>query len=90
MPAVGTITNYMAPGGPGVRLDTSVYAGYTIPPNYDSMIGKLVVYALEYEGAVKKAFRALDEFFIDGIVTNISLHKAIVTDSDFQTGNFNT
>ena len=90
MPAVGTITNYMAPGGPGVRLDTSIYANYTIPPNYDSMVGKLIVYALEYDGALKKAFRALDEFFIDGITTNIPLHKAIVTDGDFQSGSFNT
>jgi len=90
MPAVGTITNYMAPGGPGVRLDTSVYAGYTIPPNYDSMVGKLIVYALEWDGVVKKAARALDEFFIDGVVTNIPLHKAIVADSDFKAGKFDT
>jgi len=90
MPAVGTISNYMAPGGPGVRLDTSVYAGYKIPANYDSMIGKLIVYALEWDGAVKKAVRALDEFFIDGIVTNIPLHKAIATDSDFKAGTFDT
>jgi len=90
MPAVGTITNYMAPGGPGVRLDTSIYAGYTIPPNYDSMVGKLIVYALEYDGAVKKAMRALDEFFIGGIITNIPLHKAIVADKDFKNGSFNT
>jgi pyruvate carboxylase subunit A len=90
MPAVGRISNYMAPGGPGVRLDTSVYAGYKIPANYDSMIGKLIVYALEWDGAVKKAVRALDEFFIDGIVTNIPLHKAIATDSDFKAGIFDT
>ncbi len=90
MPAVGTITNYMAPGGPGVRLDTSIYAGYTIPPNYDSMVGKLIVYALEWDGVVKKAVRALDEFFIDGVITNIPLHKAIVTDNDFKAGSFNT
>jgi pyruvate carboxylase subunit A len=90
LPAVGTITNYMAPGGPGVRLDTSVYAGYTIPANYDSMVGKLIVYALEWDGVVRKAKRALDEFFIDGVVTNIPLHKAVVTDKDFKAGSFNT
>ena len=90
MPAVGTITNYMAPGGPGVRLDTTIYAGYTIPPNYDSMVGKLIVYALEWDGVVKKALRALDEFFIDGIVTNIPLHKAIALENDFQEGVFDT
>ncbi|MDO9265675.1 MAG: biotin carboxylase N-terminal domain-containing protein, partial [Sulfurimonas sp.] len=54
MPSVGTITNYITPGGPGVRIDSSAYAGYTIPPNYDSMVGKLIVWALDWEGAVKK------------------------------------
>ena len=90
MPAVGTITNYMAPGGPGIRLDTSIYAGYKIPANYDSMIGKLIVFSLTWEGAVKRAARALDEFFIDGIITNIPLHQAIVRDEDFQAGKFDT
>jgi pyruvate carboxylase subunit A len=90
MPTVGKIVNYMAPGGPGVRLDTSIYAGYDIPTNYDSMIGKLIVYALEWDGVVKKALRALDEFYIDGIITNIPLHKAIVNDEDFQAGIFDT
>jgi len=90
MPTVGKISNYMAPGGPGVRLDTSIYTGYDIPTNYDSMLGKLIVYALDWEGAVKKAVRALDEFYIDGIVTNIPLHKAIVGDDDFKAGVFDT
>ena len=90
MPAIGTISNYMAPGGPGVRLDTSVYDGYTIPPYYDSMIGKLIVFSLDWEGATKKALRAFDEFYVDGIRSNISLHKAIVIDEDFKAGYFNT
>ena len=90
MPAVGTITNYMAPGGPGVRLDTSIYAGYKIPANYDSMIGKLIIFSLTWEGAVRRAARALDEFYIDGIITNIPLHQAIVMDKDFQAGKFDT
>ena len=90
MPAVGTITNYMAPGGPGIRLDTSIYAGYKIPANYDSMIGKLIVFSLTWEGAVRRAARALDEFYIDGIITNIPLHQAIVMDEDFQAGKFDT
>jgi pyruvate carboxylase subunit A len=89
-PAAGKITNYMAPGGPGVRLDTSLYAGYTIPGNYDSMIGKLIIWSLDWEGAVKKARRALDEFFIDGVVTNIPLHREITRDLDFIEGKFNT
>jgi len=89
-PSAGLITNYMAPGGPGVRLDTSLYAGYRIPPDYDSMIGKLIIWSLDWEGAVRKARRALDEFFIDGVPTNIPLHKAIVRDRDFIDGKFTT
>ncbi len=89
-PSVGKITNYMAPGGPGVRLDTSLYAGYTIPGNYDSMIGKLIIWSLDWEGAVKKAKRALDEFYIDGVVTNIPLHREISRDLDFIEGRFDT
>ncbi len=90
MPSVGTITNYITPGGPGVRIDSSAYAGYTIPPNYDSMVGKLIVWALDWEGAVKKASRALDEFYIDGIITNLSLHREIVKDADFIAGKLDT
>lgn len=90
MPTAGTITTYLTPGGPGVRLDTSAYAGYKVPSNYDSMIGKLIVWALDWEGAVKKANRALDEFYIEGFPTNISLHREIVKDRDFQNGFFNT
>lgn len=90
MPSTGTITNYMTPGGPGVRLDTAMYAGYKVPANYDSMIGKLIVWALDWEGAVKKASRALDEFYIDGFPTNIPLHREIVKDIDFMAGNLDT
>ena len=90
MPSAGTITNYITPGGPGIRLDSSAYAGYTIPPNYDSMVGKLIVWALDWEGAVKKASRALDEFYIDGIPTNIPLHREIVKDIDFIKGYMTT
>ncbi|HIQ27815.1 MAG TPA: acetyl-CoA carboxylase biotin carboxylase subunit [Sulfurovum sp.] len=90
MPSFGTVGEYLTPGGPGVRLDTSIYSGYTIPPNYDSMVGKLIVWALDWEGVVKKARRALDEYSIEGITTNISLHKDIVNDDDFIAGKFNT
>lgn len=90
MPSIGTVTNYIIPGGPGVRIDSSVYSGYAIPPNYDSMVGKLIVWALDWEGAVKKASRALDEFYIDGVITNLSLHREIVKDMDFMQGNFDT
>ena len=90
MPSFGTIREYLTPGGPGVRLDTAVYNGYTIPPNYDSMIGKLIVWALDWEGVVKKAKRALDEYHIAGIETNIPLHKEIIKDKAFQDGKFDT
>ncbi len=90
MPSTGTITNYMTPGGPGVRLDTNMYSGYKVPANYDSMIGKLIVWALDWEGAVKKARRALDEFYVDGFPTNIPLHREIVKDIDFMAGNLDT
>ncbi len=90
MPSVGKITSYLAPGGPGVRLDTSVYSGYKIPANYDSMVGKLIVWALDWDGAVKKARRALDEFYVEGIPTNIPLHRQIVRDADFINGNLDT
>jgi len=89
-PAAGMITKYMSPGGPGVRLDTSIYGGYVVPPDYDSMIGKLIVWSLDFEGAVRKARRALDEFYIEGLPTNIPLHKAIVRDEDFKAGKFTT
>lgn len=90
MPSIGKITNYMTPGGPGVRLDSSAYAGYVIPPNYDSMVGKLIVWALDWDGAVRKAKRALDEFYIEGVITNIPLHREIVRDADFIKGNLTT
>lgn len=89
-PSPGLITNYLAPGGPGVRLDSMAYTNYQIPNNYDSMIGKLIVSALTWEDAVRKATRALDEFLIEGIPTNIPLHRQIVRDQDFIDGKLDT
>jgi pyruvate carboxylase subunit A len=90
MPTTGTVKKYLTPGGPGVRLDTSLYSGYELPTCYDSMLGKLIVFALDWDGAVKKAKRALDEFYIDGFKTNIPLHREIVIDDDFKAGVFDT
>jgi pyruvate carboxylase subunit A len=90
MPGTGTVSKYLTPGGPGVRIDTMIYSGYKVPSNYDSMIGKLIVWSLTWEGAVKKAKRALDEFYIEGFPTNIPLHREIVRDADFIAGTFNT
>jgi pyruvate carboxylase subunit A len=90
VPSPGLITNYLSPGGPGVRLDSMAYTNYQIPANYDSMIGKLIVSALTWEDAVRKARRALDEFLIEGVPTNIALHRQIVRDQDFIDGKLDT
>lgn len=89
-PSSGRITSYLSPGGPGVRLDSIGHKDYTVPSNYDSMIGKLIVTELDWEGVVRKSRRALDEFIIAGIPTNIPLHRQIVRDEDFKEGIFNT
>ena len=89
-PHPGTITEYLSPGGPGVRLDAIAYKGYEIPTYYDSMVGKLIVYAKSWEGVVKKAQRALSEYIIEGVPTNITLHKQIVKDQDFKDAKFDT
>jgi len=89
-PSPGTITTFHAPGGHGVRLDTHVYAGYTIPPNYDSMIAKLIVTAQTREEAISKMKRALDEFVIEGVKTTIPFHRQLMDDPDYNSGNYTT
>ncbi len=89
-PSPGKILNLHKPGGHGVRVDTHVYAGYTIPPNYDSMIAKLIVVARTREEAIVKMRRALDEFIIEGIHTTIPLHMQLMNDKNFIEGNFTT
>ncbi len=89
-PSSGKVTRFIAPGGPGVRIDSSVYDGYTITPNYDSMVAKLIVWDLDWKSVVDKARRALDEFYVEGVKTNIPLHLAAVRDQDFIDGRFTT
>ncbi len=89
-PSPGKITNLHIPGGHGVRVDTHVYTGYTIPPNYDSMIAKLIITARTREEALKKMKRALDEFVIEGIKTTIPFHVQLVSDQRFIDGNYTT
>ena len=89
-PSPGTITIFHAPGGHGVRLDTHVYAGYTIPPNYDSMIAKLIITAQSREEAISKMKRALDEFVIEGVKTTIPFHRQLMDDPDYVSGNYTT
>ena len=89
-PCPGKITELHSPGGHGVRLDTHVYAGYTIPPNYDSMIAKLITTAQTREEAISKMRRALDEFVIEGIKTTIPFHRQLMDHPDYIAGNFTT
>jgi len=89
-PSPGKITVLHAPGGHGVRLDTHVYAGYSIPPNYDSMIAKLITTAQTREEAINKMKRALDEFVIEGIKTTIPFHRALMEHPDYLAGNYTT
>ena len=89
-PSPGKITTYHAPGGHGVRIDTHVYSGYVIPPNYDSMISKLIVVAQTREEAILKMKRALDEYIIEGIKTTIPFHQKLMDNEDFRKGNFTT
>jgi acetyl-CoA carboxylase biotin carboxylase subunit len=89
-PSPGKITVLHIPGGHGVRVDTHVYAGYTIPPNYDSMIAKLIVSAQTREEAIVKMKRALSEFVIEGVKTTIPFHLAMMDDENFKSGNFTT
>ena len=89
-PSPGTIQNLHTPGGHGVRLDTHVYSGYSIPPHYDSMIAKLITTAQTRGEAINKMKRALDEFFIEGIKTTIPFHKQLMEHPDFINGNYTT
>ncbi len=89
IPCPGTIEYYHAPSGPGVRVDSAVYTGYKVPQYYDSMLGKLIVYANDRASCLKRLQRVLDEFIIEGIHTTIPLFKNLVTNKDILEGNYN-
>ncbi len=89
-PSPGRITTLHAPGGHGIRIDTHVYSGYMIPPNYDSMIAKLITTAQTREEAINKMKRALDEFVIEGIKTTIPFHRQLMEHPDYISGNYTT
>lgn len=89
-PSPGKITSLHKPGGHGTRVDSHIYAGYTIPPYYDSMIAKLIVCAQTREEAIVKMERALSEFVIEGVKTTIPLHMQLMQDPNFRKGNFTT
>ena len=90
MPSAGKITNFITPGGFGVRMDTACYSGYTIPPYYDSMIAKLIVHGESREEVVQISKRALLEFIIGGIDTTIPFHLNLLKNDDFINNNYNT
>ncbi|HEV3468632.1 MAG TPA: acetyl-CoA carboxylase biotin carboxylase subunit [Pyrinomonadaceae bacterium] len=89
-PSPGLITGYNAPGGPGVRLDTAAYAGYAVPPFYDSLIAKLIVHARTREVAIARMRRALEVMVVEGIKTTIPLHREIMEDAHFRAGEYST
>ncbi len=86
MPAPGTITQYHTPGGPGIRVDSHIYSGYRVPPNYDSMIGKLIAHGETRAVAIERMRTALTELVVEGIKTNVPLHLRILADARFQQG----
>ncbi len=85
-PSPGLITLFHAPGGPGVRMDTHIYTSYRVPPNYDSLIGKLITYGEDRQTAIARMRNALDEIVIEGIKTNVPLHQELMRDSNFIKG----
>jgi acetyl-CoA carboxylase, biotin carboxylase subunit len=89
MPSPGTITGFHAPGGPGIRCDTHMYDGYRVPPNYDSMVGKIIAHGQDRDMAIARMRVALDEMVLNGIKTNVPLHKWLLWDPGFLRGGFN-
>jgi len=89
-PSPGHITSFHSPKGHGVRVDTHAYAGYSVPPYYDSMIAKLICKAETREECIKKMQRALDEFIIEGIKTTVPFHQQLMKDERFKSGNVTT
>ncbi|MES3008459.1 MAG: acetyl-CoA carboxylase biotin carboxylase subunit [Pseudomonadota bacterium] len=90
LPSFGRISRYYSPGGPGVRTDAAIYTGYTIPPHYDSMCAKLVVWARNWEELLERSLRALEDMQIYGIHTTREYYKEILKHPEFRSGNFNT
>jgi acetyl-CoA carboxylase, biotin carboxylase subunit len=89
-PQAGVVEAYRSPGGPGVRMDSHLYSGYDVPPYYDSLLGKLIVWGPDRQTAIARGRVALDEMVLDGIVTNIPLHRALLSHPTFLNGEFTT
>ncbi len=89
-PQAGRVERYLPPGGPGVRMDSHLYPGYDVPPFYDSLLGKLICWGADRQTAINRARGALDELVIDGMITNVAFHRAVLTDPAFLEGRFTT
>jgi acetyl-CoA carboxylase biotin carboxylase subunit len=89
-PSPGKIGNLFTPGGHGIRIDSHIYSGYIIPPNYDSMVAKLITVAQTREEAISKMYRALSEYVIEGVKTTIPFHLRLMQDENFRKGNYTT
>jgi acetyl-CoA carboxylase biotin carboxylase subunit len=89
-PAAGVVERYLAPGGPGVRMDSHLYAGYEVPPFYDSLLGKLIVWGPTREAAIERGHVALGELMVEGLVTNVPIHQALLSSEAFLEGRMTT
>ena len=89
MPSPGKVKHFHAPGGNGVRVDTHLYSGYSVPPNYDSLIGKVITWGATREESMARMRNALNEIIIDGIKTNVPLHRDLLNDKGFCKGGVN-
>jgi acetyl-CoA carboxylase biotin carboxylase subunit len=89
-PAAGVVESYLAPGGPGVRMDSHLYAGYEVPPFYDSLLGKLIVWGPTREAAIERGHVALAELTVEGLVTNVPIHQALLSSEAFLEGRMTT
>ena len=89
-PSAGLVENYQAPGGPGIRMDSHLYAGYEVPPYYDSLLGKLIAWGPDRETAIARGRVALDELVIDGLTTNVEIHRALLENETFLEGRMTT
>ena len=88
-PSPGNIKEFHSPGGIGIRMDSAIYNGFTVPPHYDSLIGKLIVHADDRQMAIRRLERALDELIIDGVYTTLDLFKEILNEEQFKSGEYN-
>jgi acetyl-CoA carboxylase biotin carboxylase subunit len=90
LPQVGVVEHYVPPGGAGVRMDSHLYSGYAVPPYYDSLLGKLIVWGPDRDSAIARSRVALQELLVDGLTTTIPFHRAILEDATFLAGGFDT